>query len=184
MEKVAELIPGILQSLKEEGLIQQGGISFHSPSELSYIRDWKNITAVQVTLNVFDTRLLQNRLMETLIAQQIQVFVRSIYLQGLLLMDEELLPPGLSAASKYLRKMKTISACSQKSMADLAFSFVRDTPGVTSIIVGAETTDLLKENIAMLHTSPLPEDIRLEIIETFKDVPEFLITPTLWNAKT
>jgi aryl-alcohol dehydrogenase-like predicted oxidoreductase len=181
MQKVAAIIPVVLKQLKDDGLIQEGGISVYAPEELHYIQDWQHIRAVQVPMNLLDTRLLQDNRIQTLIKNHVKVFIRSIYLQGLLLMKEETLPQHLSSSKSYLQQIKTMAASVNKSVSDLAFSFVRDTPGVTSIVVGAETIEQLRENIQLLSSTPLSQSIYGEIKESFKNIPETIITPALWN---
>lgn len=181
MEKVSKILPPILKILKQEGRISEGGISVYSPAELRYIRDWKTIRAVQVPMNIFDTRLLTQNLMQTLVDNQVKVFIRSIYLQGLILMDENEVPDHLSIAKAPLHQLKTIAASVNKEIKEIAFSFVRDTPGVTSLVVGAETISQLKENLALLSGAPLPPEVYSDILNAFKDLPEELITPALWN---
>ena len=181
IEKVSEILPPILKILKQEGRISEGGISVYSPAELQYIRDWKTITAVQVPMNIFDTRLLTQNLMQILIENRVKVFIRSIYLQGLILMDENQVPDHLPFAKAPLLQLKKIAASVNKGIKEIAFSFVRDTPGVTSLVVGAETIGQLKENLALLSGSPLPREVYSTILNSFKDMPEELITPALWN---
>lgn len=181
IKKVSEILPAIIMALKQEGRISEGGISVYSPEELRYISDWKIISAVQVPMNIFDTRLLTQNLMQVLTDDQVKVFIRSIYLQGLILMDENQLPEHLSFAKAPLQQLKKIAASANREIKDIAFSFVRDTPGVTSLVVGAETVAQLKENLALLSGSPLSQEVYSGILDSFKDLPEKLITPALWD---
>lgn len=180
-EKIASLLPLIFKTLKSEGLIGEGGLSAYTPDELTYIRDWETIRSVQVPMNVFDTRLLQGNLLQTLTENKVRVFVRSVYLQGLLLM--ETLPPRLSFAKPYLDQLEVIAKNVGRTLKELAFAFVRDTPGVSSIVVGAETIGQVEENVNLLTTPPLPEQITAEIRQRFAAVPLDLITPARWPQK-
>lgn len=67
------------------------------------------------------------------------------------------------------------------TVAEFAFSYVRDTPGVTSVLVGAEAGWQVRDNLALLRAKPLTEQTRAEIAAAFADVPAYLITPALWN---
>ncbi|MGN6530661.1 MAG: aldo/keto reductase [Ginsengibacter sp.] len=150
---------------------------------MKYINDWKTISALQVPMNVFDTRLLTQNLMEILIQNDVKVFIRSIYLQGLILMDENQVPDHLSFAKAPLQQLRKIAASVNKEIKEIAFSFVRDTPGVTSLVIGAETIGQLKENLALLSGPPLRKEVYSGILNRFKDISEELITPALWNKK-
>lgn len=181
MEQVVAIVPRVLEALMKEGLINEGGISVYSPADLQFIIDWSHINAVQVPMNILDTRLLQGQLLDTLISNHVKVFIRSIFLQGLLLMDEVDLPPRLGNSKKYLQQIKSMAATANKTISDLAFSFVRDTPGVTSIVIGVDTIEQLKENIRLLSSERLSEKDYTELLELSKNIPEVIITPALWN---
>ena len=181
IRKVASIIPGIFKRLFEEGLIDKGGLSVYEPSELNFINDWKYIAAVQAPLNLLDTRLLQEDRMQLLMNNHVTLFIRSIYLQGLLLMKKDEVTPQLSFSIKYLDQLNKIALAANKSINELAFSFVKDTPGVTSLVVGADTVEQLNQTVQLVSTEPLPQTIYDEIKETFRTVPEKLITPALWN---
>ena len=181
IDAVARLLPVVFETLKNEGLISEGGLSAYTPDELTHIPNWDTIRSVQVPMNVFDTRLLQNNLLQTLTAKNVKVFVRSIYLQGLLLMEN--IPSHLSFAKPYLDQLGTIAIKADRTIKELAFSFVRDTPGISSIVVGAETIGQVQENVQLLKTPALPEQIAEEIKQCFATVPRELITPALWPTK-
>jgi aryl-alcohol dehydrogenase-like predicted oxidoreductase len=182
IEVVADVLPRILQQLKEEGLIERGGISVYYPAELHAINDWHNIDAVQVPMNVFDLRLLKDGLLDTLKAEGVAVFIRSVFLQGLLLMDPRSLPPHLTEAAKYIIQLNTLASAEGISAAQLAFSYVRDTDGVASLVIGAENVDQIMQNAALLNGPGLSSQTRSTIETLFSEIPEELITPGLWSV--
>lgn len=179
---VAKLLPTILSQLKEEGLIKVGGISVYHPEELNEITDWNAIEAVQLPMNVFDLRVLKDGLLQRLKDKSIIVFIRSVFLQGLILMDVDDLPPHLIWAKQYLERINDLAKNAGLSVAQLAFSYIRDMDGVSSLVVGAENEDQLKHNIALLNGPALSITIRASIEKMFNEVPEKLITPGLWSA--
>lgn len=180
VEIVAQRLPVLLKQLKEEGLIDVGGISVYHPDELNAIKDWDVIKAVQVPMNVFDLRLLKHGLLQRLRENGVAVFIRSVFLQGLLLMDPEALPEHLKDARVYLRQLNKLVSASGLSTAQLACSYIRDTEGVSSLVIGAESIDQVIQNAALLKGPALSEEIRASITVLFSDMPEKLITPGLW----
>lgn len=181
MAKLNRLIPDLFERLKDEGLIGEGGISLETPDPISDIRNWKNIGSVQVPMNILDTRLLENGRMQALTDNGVIVFIRSIFLQGLVLMKENEIPGHLLSAKPYLQKIRSIADHHHITIQQLAFSFIRDSPGVGSIIIGADTVEQLVENAGLLSSPTIPEDMTREIRESFKGIPERIITPALWR---
>jgi aryl-alcohol dehydrogenase-like predicted oxidoreductase len=71
----------------------------------------------------------------------------------------------------------------EMSIAQLAFSYIRDMEGITSIVFGAVDNGQIKQNIDFLQGRAISADIQ-ELIEVlFADVPEEVITPGLWSSK-
>lgn len=184
IEDTARIIPYVIEELKSDGLIARGGVSVYSPDELRYFSEWKSIQAVQVTLNVFDTRLLQDDLIAALVQHGVCVFARSVYLQGLVTMSPAEVPDRLSFARPFLHALEGIAAGAGISVKQLALSFVRDTPCVSSLVMGAETLAQLEENITLLETPPLDAAIYDQVRKEFANVPLRLITPALWQSQS
>lgn len=181
MKKLMQVLPSVFQIVMNEGLVGKSGISVSSPEDLKDIQDWSTIHSVQVPLSIFDTRLLQDDILQVLKESKVTVFVRSIYLQGLLIMGEATLPENLSFAKPYLHRLKEIAARANYTTKELAFAFARDTHGVNSIVIGAETIEQLDENIQLLSVPPIPDHVYAEIKDSFTSIPEKLMTPALWN---
>ena len=133
-----------LQQLKESGLVQKIGVSIYDPAELDDLFRGYAFDVVQAPFNLLDRRLIDSGWMSRLATKGTELHVRSIFLQGLLLM-----PPGerpakfnrwqvhWSAYDAWLRSAEVtpLQACVRYS---LSFS------EVTRVIVGVENTDQLR----------------------------------------
>ncbi len=179
-EKANRILPFVFDALKKEGLIEEGGMSVYKPSDLRKITAWDAIQNVQVPINLFDQRVFCDNIIGNLQANDVCVFARSIFLQGLILMTEDQLPASMNFAVDPLKKLHRIASENNTTVKEMAFAFVRDAVGVTSLVVGAETIGQLKENIDLLSIPPLPADLYAEIKNCFSDMPELLITPAKW----
>ena len=62
------------------------------------------------------------------------------------------------------------------TVAELAIAFMRDTLGVTSLVLGADTPEQVKENISYFETASLKEETLKMIEEKFArvDIPEIM----------
>ena len=56
------------------------------------------------------------------------------------------------------------------TIAEFAISFIRDIDGVTSLVLGADTEAQISQNINYINAPIIPDDVRKEAFETFKDV--------------
>jgi aryl-alcohol dehydrogenase-like predicted oxidoreductase len=181
MHEVMQILPEILRRLKSEGLIDIGGVSAYFPEDIPYFLEEPDVEATQVPLNIFDQRLIRSGNLDQLHAQGKLVFVRSVFLQGLFFMQPEQLTGNLQNAKKHLKKLIDLAGQAEMSVAQLAFSFVRDLPAVDSIVVGAVNRQQISENVDLLNGPAIPREISAGIAEAFLQVEEEVITPGLWK---
>ena len=81
-----------LINLKKKGFIKKIGYSINSPKELSsYFKKFKP-DIIQTPLNVFDQRILNSGWMSKLLSKKTEIHIRSIFLQGLLLIKKNKMP--------------------------------------------------------------------------------------------
>jgi len=172
-----------LIKLKEEDLIRFIGVSIYNPKDVLEFFKTDSFDVIQVPINIFDLRLIKNGFLDRLDKKGVIVFGRSIFLQGLFFMDPYNLPSSLAIAKNPLIKLNKISLDSGISIAELAFSFVRDIPYVDSLVVGVETQKQLLDNINLIKSSPLSNKVRKKIFDEFSNQQEDLIDPSKWKIK-
>jgi aryl-alcohol dehydrogenase-like predicted oxidoreductase len=99
----------ILNRLQELGLTEHIGISVYSAeAALHAKKSYPTLTAFQIPENIFDRRYYRSKELEQLQESGNIIHVRSIFLQGLLLMDSEKLPNQLIKMQKNLKKFEEI----------------------------------------------------------------------------
>jgi aryl-alcohol dehydrogenase-like predicted oxidoreductase len=182
IREVIAILPEIIRRLKAEGMISIGGISAYSPEDVPWFLDNEDIEATQIPLNVFDQRLMKTGLMDQLASANKLVFVRSVFLQGLFFMEPENLKGNITGAAILLRQLNQLAKQAEMSVAQLAFSFVRDLPGVNSIVFGAINEQQIRENIALLNGKPVPTEVSRQIGDMFNNVDEVILTPAKWSV--
>lgn len=144
-----------LQQLRETGLVQKIGTSIYAPAELDDLCRRYEFDVVQAPFNLLDWRLIESGWMSRLANSGVELHVRSIFLQGLLLMPSSDRPAKFnrwqaqwSAYSDWLRsaELTPLQACVRHSM-----SF----PEVTRVIVGVDNSDQLR-SIFEAASGPVP----------------------------
>ena len=169
--------------LKREGLVQHIGVSAGPPEEMVAILSAPGVEAVQVPLNLLDQRVPRSGNLGRATESGIAVFVRSIYLQGLLLMPEDEIAPDLRDVVPFRRALQRIAGEGGLTMAELALRYGLSLPGVTSVLTGVETVEQMQANIDIVAQGPLPPTIMAEIDEAVPDLSETIIlSPWLWPS--
>jgi aryl-alcohol dehydrogenase-like predicted oxidoreductase len=171
--------------LKKEGLVQHIGVSAGPPEEMATILSAPGVEAVQVPLNLLDQRVPRSGDLSGAAESGIAVFVRSIYLQGLLLMPEDEIAPQLQDVVPYRRALQRIAGDAGLNMSELALRYGLSLPGVTSVLTGVETVEQMQANIDIVAQGPLPPEIMTEIDKAVPDLSETIIlSPWLWPSST
>lgn len=170
-----------LTRIKNEGLIGKIGVSIYEPWEVELALNYKELEAIQIPINVLDHRLINSGLLDRLKKRNFVVFARSVYLQGLFMLDPENIPKYLEPAKKHIRKLRELCTQYQLDMDALCFLFVRDLPAITSVVIGAEKLGQVERNISLLNQPPIPDLLKKEIMENFKTIPENIVNPSKWN---
>jgi len=171
-----------LKQLKNEGIIEAIGASIYTPNQVKEFLENNDLDVIQIPMNLFDTRLIKDGTLTKLKNLGKIIFARSIFLQGLFFMDIDSIPKNMHFAKKPLEKLKMISSNYDIEIKELAFSFVKDIPEVDSMIIGVDSEEQLKNNIKLLDASPLSEEIKQELNNSFFNMSEELINPTLWSS--
>ena len=92
--------------MKKNGVISKIGISIYSPSQLDLILPKFSIDIVQAPFNIVDRRILNSGWLEKLSKKNIETHIRSVFLQGLLLMQYEKIPNQFSHWNRVWLKWK------------------------------------------------------------------------------
>lgn len=167
-----------------DGVAAFFGISCGADSEslrkLIRIADDPVISYVQLPVNVADQRPLLYDVLSRMHAKGIRVFARSVYLQGLLLLPEKDIPDDLREIVPLIRKLSLLSAETGWSVQQLAVAYVRDMPGVHSLVIGAETAGQVESNVSLMNGPELDPLLRATMIEEAGSLSEYVLNPALW----
>lgn len=165
-----------LQALKNNKLTKKIGISIYSPSELDHFDVAQCFDLIQAPLNILDRSLIESGWLKKLNQLKIEVHVRSIFLQGLLLMNFEERPPKFSKYSDLWLEWDQWLAENNFSAVEGCLAFINSIEGLDGVLVGIESVEQLNEIISASSLS----------IKDFPSWPNYidhnLINPSLWST--
>ncbi|MDZ7618564.1 MAG: aldo/keto reductase [Patescibacteria group bacterium] len=173
----------VLADLKRRGWLRFAGVSCDHQSETAHrLLAVEGVAAVQLPGSMLDRRHQQGGVLQAAAARGTPVFVRSVYLQGLLLMPEASVPEALRAVLPVRQALAAVVAASGIPLAELAVRYMLAQNGVACLVVGAETAEQVQENISMVQRGPLDADLVAAVDAAIVDLPEAVITPRLWRT--
>ena len=166
-----------LQEMKHRGLAQKIGISIYDPLELEVLSKRYHFDIVQSPLNPIDRRLIDTGWMFRLFEENTELHVRSIFLQGLLLMGADKRPAKFTRWSSIWDQwdgwLKETNISSLEACVSFALSFKE----ASKVIIGVDSLRQLKDILEAAQRRIL------HFPEEFKSCDQDLVNPAKWNIE-
>ena len=176
-----ENVTTVFNELKQSGDIRFSGISAYSYHNYFDIAA-SGFDAVQIPLNIFDWGQIESGGLKALNDAGMMVYVRSVYLQGLVFRDPDTLPEKMEFCREPLRKFHEFCREFGMSPAVLSMSYALSLPGVTSLVLGSENVQQVKENVALVESAPRLTDSQLQKVrEAFINIDPRVVNPSAWQ---
>jgi len=172
-----------LLKLKAKGLVRHIGSSVITPPVTADIIASGHAEALQIPTSILDHRFTRGGLLENAKRHGTAVFVRSVYLQGLVLMPENEIPEDITAVIPVRRRLQNLARESGIGMEELAARYVLSLPGFTCAVVGMETVQQVRHNISIFSKEPLEPTLVQAIEEIVPDLPDNVVKPFMWPKR-
>lgn len=143
-----------LEQCKYDGLIEKLGISIYDPSELKELMSLKIWDLVQAPLNIIDRRMVSSGWLTRLHDMGIEVHIRSVFMQGLLLKSSNDLPKQFSQWSHIWNEWDRWQSISGYSAIKACLAYVNSLPGVDRVVVGVDSLVHLSEILDIFDAKP------------------------------
>jgi aryl-alcohol dehydrogenase-like predicted oxidoreductase len=180
-ETDAEYLP-LLEQLSRRGWLRHAGVSCdHRPGPAARFAEQSGVAALQLPANLLDRRHQQSGVFATASAHGVAVFVRSVYLQGLLRMPEDAIPPALHEVIPARRRLVAIADDAGLTLGELAVRYMLAQHGVTCVLTGVETVAQVRNNVAIVERGPLDGDVVEAVDAMATGLSQRVLTPSLWN---
>lgn len=166
--------------LRTQGLVQHIGVSVYTPQEADLALDTEGIEAIEVPFNVFDYRLVASGFFQRAHAQGVVVFVRSVYLKGLVVLDLDEVPEYVNEAVPVKERFNKICARFGRSPVEAALKYPLTVTSGTSVLTGVEQASQVEANLKLFNAPPLADDMVVEIRKAFREVPQYVLDPRQW----
>jgi aryl-alcohol dehydrogenase-like predicted oxidoreductase len=125
-----------MHGLKRDGLVNKIGVSVYTSSQIDNLLSWLTPDIVQLPLNIFDQRLIKTGHLDRLKDKGVQIYVRSAYLQGLLLLPIESLGAYFDPYRTHIDQYRNYIEKSGLTPIEAALGFVMSQPNIDYVVVG------------------------------------------------
>jgi len=168
-----------INSLKDEKKIKYFGVSIYTTQEFNLAVENSDIDIIQIPFNIFDQRAIIENWFTKAKEKDKLLFIRSVYLQGLLLMDIDKVPYILEEAKPYLYKAEQLAKEFNIEKNEFMLSFVNSLAKDSIVLFGCDNINQAKENIEIFNNLKSIET--KTVIDAFKDIDERIYNPVKWG---
>ncbi|MBM3359087.1 MAG: aryl-alcohol dehydrogenase [Betaproteobacteria bacterium] len=142
-----------LLELKGRRLVHKIGVSFYDQNELDAVLERYSIDIAQVPVNVLDQRLVSSGALARMKCKTIEIHARSVFLQGLLLMEPDGLDAYFQPARGALRRFRAFAEECSLTPVQAAMRFVTGLAEVDAVIVGVTRREELEEVVTAFRAA-------------------------------
>jgi len=159
--------------------VEKIGFSLYDTNELENILI-KGIIPdiVQVPYNCFNRDF--EPFFEYLKKQKIEIYVRSVFFQGLFFIKPNELPKNLSSFKKHFEELDKIATKVKLSINELAVLFVTQNDIIDKVIIGFDNERQLKEVLSSIKSKKIHPKI-IQNIKSLKPINRRMLNPSNWS---
>ena len=165
---------------KQVGDVMYLGASVYTPEDAIRALEHADIQVIQVPCNLWDQRMLREGVFELAEKKNKLLFVRSIYLQGLMLLSPEDVAKKLPVAKQASQRWHELATQYGMSARQLSISF-----GLSlnvPLVIGLESIQQLNENARLFQQAPLPAEVIDGIWSKLSPLLNSeIVDPSLWQ---
>jgi aryl-alcohol dehydrogenase-like predicted oxidoreductase len=175
LEPQGEELYRALVEIREQGKVEKIGISIYSPDELDAL--WPNYSfdLVQAPFNILDRRLVTSGWLARLHQAGTEVHIRSVFLQGLLLMDVANRPEKFNRWQPLWDEWHSWLIDHELTPLQACLGFAQSQLEISRIVLGVDNLQHLKEIIATSNQDSFSFPEKLECADIA------LINPAEWK---
>jgi aryl-alcohol dehydrogenase-like predicted oxidoreductase len=170
-----EIIYRELLSLKARGKIDKIGVSVYEPAQLDTLFSAFQFDLIQVPFNILDRRFVTSGWFQRCYQLGIEIHVRSIFLQGLLLMQAVKRPAIFNKWQSLWDKWEHWLHSQALTPLQACIGFALSQSEIDRVIVGVDSSEQLQQilNVAKLNTSMNYQSFEIEDLR--------LLNPSNWS---
>lgn len=167
----------------DRGWVEKIGVSCGNEAGVAaYLLKEPAVSALQLPCNLLDRRHRDTDVMRRAPGTNTAIFLRSVFLQGLLVMDESSIPDHLVDVIPARRQFEAIAQQAGLTLGELAVRHALGMEGVTSVLVGVESLKQMRDNLELFGRGALSDDVQAAVDGIRPVISDRTITPGMWRT--
>ena len=170
----------IIRDFQLEGKVKKAGFSVYKPSKAIDALYAEDVELVQVPTNILDRRFENAGVFDLAKEMSKTIYIRSVFLQGLILMKADEIPGDMEFARPVLKKVNALTEEFSATPQEIALGYLKEKLPEAKLIFGVDTPGQLAENINCWERK-LPANLIPMASKYFEQIDETILNPTLWR---
>lgn len=176
--KFPELWEDLVQARDVKKIVKKIGYSLYSTEQIDKLLDLEFFPdIVQLPYSLLDRKF--EKYLPELKKKNVEIHIRSVFLQGLYFMNPNQLPVKLKPLKGTLAYLHSLCERFETSIGCLALNYVYKNPNVDFVVIGVDSNIQLAQNLIIVN-----EDLDLDLLNLVSDIsvanPE-LLNPGNWR---
>jgi len=168
--------------LIKAGITKKIGVSVNNRNEYALIQNKFLWDVVQIPSNILNQNIIDQDFFKILKENNCEIHVRSIYLQGLLLADTNLIPKHLIRLAPFVLKIQNLAKKLDVSVQTLCMIFVMSNKFIDKIVFGVQSKNELASILESYQNAKNFSEKNIHIDWTeFGCSDPALVDPTQWS---
>jgi aryl-alcohol dehydrogenase-like predicted oxidoreductase len=164
-----------LNKLKKKKLIRKIGVSVYKKKNLEKIIKKYRIDIVQLPLSIFDQRFVKQNFLYKLKKKKIEIFVRSIFLQGVIFQNIDKIKFFFKNYSSKIIKFKKDFGNDKNQMIRYCLSFIKSFKYIDGIVFGVDGS----KNLNQILSNNV--NIKIKNLNKYSISSEKILIPYNWK---
>lgn len=168
-----------LHRLKQEGLVEKVGVSVYTSADIDRVLEFFVPDIVQVPVSIFDQRLLASGHLAELKRRDVEIHARSVFLQGLLLMDADAAPAFCAPVADRFQQYGRFLEEAGLTRLQAALAFIGQLDEVDTALVGVSCLRDLEDIFHAIRDNA-GDRVRIPDATRWSIADERIVNPQQW----
>lgn len=156
------------------------GVSIYDSLQFEAALHDPRVSVIQCPINLASREIQPSQLL--LAAERgVEIYARSVFLQGVLLADPRSLPPGLQSFQSFLEDLDRLSGEWDISREAMCAGWVKSLPAISGVLLGAVRCEQLVDAVKVFRAGALPAEL-LRSLEDLSRPPSPAVDPRSWKS--
>lgn len=168
-----------LSALVRKGYVRYLGVSVYSPDRAMQVLGCNLFDVIQLPASILDRRFHRAGIFEAAKDHDCRVYIRSVFLQGLVLMKGEDVPEKMASVKPVLEKLDSLALRYRLTRQAIALLYIREKFAHANVIFGAEAPEQVREN-ARCWKLKTPAGLVSDLEDAVPELDESILNPARW----